>query len=146
MNTFEQIVGWGDKHHPAWVDLFRVALGIMLIVKGIQPLISPENISIVSGGISQNFLSIAILHYIVLTHVVGGIMVALGLSIRIPLLLTFPILILAIVFAGVPEMGIFYHYAHVLVSIALLLANIAFLIYGSGAYSLDNFMRKHPNS
>ncbi len=146
MNTFEEISAWGDKHHPVWIDIFRVALGVMLIVKGIQPVASPINVAMVIGGETQNFLSIAIVHYIVLTHVIGGVVIALGLIARVPLLLTLPVLLLAVIFSNVPEMGVFSEYANFFVALAMLLANIAFLIYGSGAYSLDHFMRKHPGS
>ncbi|MDQ3192012.1 MAG: DoxX family protein [Bacteroidota bacterium] len=146
MNTFEEISAWGDKHHPIWIDLFRVALGLMLIVTGIQTVVSPQNTALVIGGETHNFLGIAIIHYIVLTHFAGGIVIALGLITRVPLLLTLPILLLAVIFSNVPEMGVFSEYANFFVALAMLLANVAFLIYGSGAYSLDNYMRKHPGS
>ena len=158
MNTFEEISTWGEKNHPAWIDLFRIAFGAILIIKGIQPFISISNwalnsfgdtivnLGIVIGGDEQAFLTMVILHYIVLTHIIGGILIMLGLITRVVLLLTLPVLLGAVIFANVPEMGIFSVYANFIFALVLLVANIVFMIYGSGPYSLDKYMRKHPNS
>ena len=158
MNTFEEISTWGEKHHPAWIDLFRIAFGVILIIKGIQPFVSITNfalnslgdtfvnLGIVIGGEEQEFLTMVILHYIVFTHVFGGILIMLGLITRVALGFILPVLLSAVIFANVPEMGIFSVYANFIFALVLLAANIVFLVYGSGPYSLDKYMRKHPYS
>jgi len=36
MKTLEKIQDWGDHHHPKWLDIFRIALGLVLIWKSIE--------------------------------------------------------------------------------------------------------------
>ncbi|HMH35242.1 MAG TPA: hypothetical protein VK543_19540, partial [Puia sp.] len=36
MNIVQRLELWGDSHHPKWVDIIRIGLGIFLCYKGIQ--------------------------------------------------------------------------------------------------------------
>jgi hypothetical protein len=36
MNYVQRLELWGDRHHPKWLDLLRIALGIFLCLKGIE--------------------------------------------------------------------------------------------------------------
>ncbi len=35
MKLLSRIQEWGDQHHPKWLDFIRIALGLVLIWKGI---------------------------------------------------------------------------------------------------------------
>lgn len=36
MQLLQRLEFWGDHHHPRWMDIVRIALGIFLIYKGID--------------------------------------------------------------------------------------------------------------
>jgi len=36
MNAVQRLEHWGDSHHPKWLDIIRIGLGIFLCFKGIQ--------------------------------------------------------------------------------------------------------------
>ena len=36
MNTLQRFEHWGDTHHPKWLDIIRILLGVFLCYKGID--------------------------------------------------------------------------------------------------------------
>ena len=36
MNLINRLERWGDAHHPKWLDVIRIVLGIFLILKGME--------------------------------------------------------------------------------------------------------------
>ena len=36
MNQIQRLEHWGDTHHPKWMDIVRIALGLFLLLKGIE--------------------------------------------------------------------------------------------------------------
>jgi len=36
MNYLQRLEYWGDRHHPRWMDIVRIALGIFLCYKGVD--------------------------------------------------------------------------------------------------------------
>ncbi|MDX5339191.1 MAG: DoxX family protein, partial [Cyclobacteriaceae bacterium] len=34
MNIITKIEHWGDTHHPKWIDILRIALGLVILYKG----------------------------------------------------------------------------------------------------------------
>lgn len=36
MNLISKIEHWGDAHHPRWLDVLRIALGIVIFAKGVS--------------------------------------------------------------------------------------------------------------
>jgi|GEM_PF-5643510 len=44
MNVIERIEHWGDAHHPRWLDLLRIALGVIIFLKGATFLSDTESL------------------------------------------------------------------------------------------------------
>ena len=36
MNVVQRLEFWGEHHHPKWIDLLRIALGVFLCFRGIS--------------------------------------------------------------------------------------------------------------
>ena len=140
MNRIERIEHWGDTHHPRWVDIVRIGLGIFLIYKGIDFL---RNMGVVNDLISNNisygaFFTIMLGHYIVFAHILGGIFLALGAFTRFACLIQIPILIGAIIFVNFSQ-DVLRPYSSLVISVLVLLLLVYFLIAGNGplAFSFD---------
>ena len=139
MTYIERLEYWGDRHHPAWMDIVRIALGLFLIVKGIQFLTNMSALlNLVSSAVSFNsFILILLSHYIVFAHLVGGLALMLGILTRVACLLQIPILLGAIVTIGAaPEL--FRPFSELLLSIVVLGLLVFFLIAGDGPLSFSS--------
>jgi uncharacterized membrane protein YphA (DoxX/SURF4 family) len=141
MNFLQRMEHWGDEHHPKWMDIIRIALGIFLIYKGIEFL---QNMGSMLNMMTEkmsfgSFVLILIGHYIVAAHIIGGILLVLGLLTRFACLIQIPILIGAIIFINLsPEM--FRPVSDLLLSFVVLVFLIYFLIIGNGPWSFDWFV------
>ncbi len=139
MDTFQKIDLWTDKHHSILMDGLRILLGLVLIVKGIQFGLNPHDIKILVNQTPLNFLSFMIVHYIIMVHLAGGLMILLGIATRIAVIFQLPILIGAILFVHRSEMFSFYSENGLAIGVLVLL--VVFLFYGSGKLSYDEFMK-----
>jgi uncharacterized membrane protein YphA (DoxX/SURF4 family) len=139
MNLLQRLEFWGDRHHPKWADILRFALGIFLCYKGIAFL---ENMSTMigrmSGMLPTSYFMLSIVGtYIVFAHLVGGLMLAVGLLTRVACIIQIPVLIGAIFFINQTEM--FRPFAQIAVTLIALAGLIYFLIAGNGPWSVDRF-------
>ncbi|MBX3241606.1 MAG: DoxX family protein [Chitinophagaceae bacterium] len=146
MGLIQNIEKWGEAYHPKWVDLIRAVLGFFLFLKGVDFINNMEVLTAIMaksdflGSLSLGLLA----HYIVLSHLVGGAMIAAGLLTRLACLVQIPIL-LGAVFLVDSSAGILAPYSALWISVVVLLLLIYFLISGSGKLSVDEWMRKQPD-
>jgi putative oxidoreductase len=143
MNTIYKLQVWGDTHHPKWLDLFRVALGLVLIWKGVEFLF---NLNVLADYLRETGLTdqigtsvfLTLLTYIIVgIHIVGGICIALGTSTRFYCLLNMPVLIGAVVMVNLRD-NVFKPYAAFWLSVMVLVAIICFFIEGNGHWAIGN--------
>jgi uncharacterized membrane protein YphA (DoxX/SURF4 family) len=139
-NNIERIEHWGETHHPKWVDIVRIALGVFLVYKGIDFL---RNMGAMNDLLANHlsfgpFFVIMLGHYIVFAHILGGIFIAIGALTRFACLIQIPILLGAIIFVNLSK-DVFRPYSELVISILVLLLLVYFLIAGNGswAYSFD---------
>ncbi len=143
MNYLQRIEYWGDRHHPKWMDIVRIALGVFLMWKGKEFV---ENMSmmidLMSSKISFNsFLMMLLGHYIVFAHLLGGFLLVIGVLTRFACIIQIPILLGAIFFIN--SSGNFLRpFSELYISILVLLLLIYFLIVGNGAWSFNLFARQ----
>jgi putative oxidoreductase len=136
MNLLLQIGQWGERHHPKWVDIIRVALGIFLVYKGIDFLIHMSRLMSLMPHKEQfgYFVYVLAGHYVVFSHLLGGLAIALGLFTRAACLVQIPVLLGAVIFTNAnPEM--LQPYSELVISIVVLLLLIYFLIAGNGQWA-----------
>lgn len=142
MKVISNIESWADSHHPKWIDFLRVFLGIVLIAKGVSFIGNTEQIVVMLKDSSIEFISITIAHYVIIAHIMGGILIAIGLLTRIAVLFQIPILIGAIIFVNISK-GFFALNSDLPFSVLVLSLLVFFLIYGSGPLSVDNYVKNH---
>lgn len=144
MNVIRRIEHWGDVHQTKWLDLLRVILGIIIFGKGVsfisdtttlQNLITENNIF----GFSGVLISVAI-HIVAFAHLVGGILIALGLVTRFAVVIQIPILLFAVFFVNLTK-GFSMPNSELWLSIVVLFMLILFWVVGSGRLSVDEGLK-----
>ncbi len=152
MNFLHRIELWGDRHHPKWLDIIRIALGLFLFYKGIDVFLNMSDITSTMKNRAP-FGSFAFLmagQYAAFAHVIGGILLALGLFTRLACLIQIPVLLGAIIFVT-SNHDMLRPYSELFLSILILLLLIYFLIVGNGPLSFkipdeEDKTKRHPNS
>ena len=137
MDLLHRLEFWGDRHHPRWMDIVRIALGVFLVYKAVDFL---NNMSDLVSLMSQNtsfgsFAYILAGHYVVFAHLLGGILLIFGVLTRFACVIQIPVLIGAIFFVGTNK-EMLRPYSELLVSIIVLLLLVYFLIAGNGPLSV----------
>ncbi|MBS1752058.1 MAG: DoxX family protein [Bacteroidetes bacterium] len=145
MNIIQSMERWGDTHHPKWLDIIRVVLGVFLTLKGIDFINHMDRlIELMTQSKFLGSLSLGLLaHYIVFAHLVGGALITAGLLTRLACLVQIPILIGAVFFIN-SSAGILAPYDALWLSVIVLLLLVFFLVTGSGPLSVDELMHKQP--
>lgn len=145
MNLLQRIEVWGDRHHPRWLDAVRICLGIFLFWMGVMFI---QNRDALTALISESpFLAAASFwlgHFIVFAHLAGGLLITLGLLTRVAVIANIPVLLGAVFFVH-SSTGLFDVYPQLGLSILVLFLLVLFLVEGSGPFSVDAYMRRHPN-
>ncbi|SKC05735.1 Uncharacterized membrane protein YphA, DoxX/SURF4 family [Sphingobacterium nematocida] len=141
MNLIHRIEHWGDRHHPQWLDYLRIALGIIILAKGISFVNDQEA---VRRLIEQTNFQLSIwgaVHYVVFTHLVGGLFLIFGFQTRLAALLIFPVVVGAVFFVNITS-GFSFLNSELWLSILVMILLAVFLVAGSGKFSLDHMMDK----
>jgi putative oxidoreductase len=138
MINIEKINRWGDRHHPKIIDIIRMLVGLLLVIKGY---VYFNNAGYIRESIIQYKLIrespdviMAIIYYTTYIQLVGGTLIFLGLLTRIAAICILPIIIGAVFFVNVLAP---YFNSELWLSILVLALLLLFIIIGSGPLSLD---------
>jgi putative oxidoreductase len=147
MNSLEKLEKWGDTHHPKWMDIVRIALGVFLVWKGVDFL---KNMGVMNDLLARNmsfggFAVMLIGHYIVFAHILGGLLIAIGVLTRFACLIQIPILLGAVIMVNLSG-TMFRPYSEVVISILVLMLLVYFMVIGNGpwAANFDEDEEKKP--
>lgn len=144
MNVIRKIEHWGDVHQTKWLDFLRIILGLVIFGKGVsfisdtttlQNLITENNVF----GFSGVLVSIAI-HIVAFAHLVGGILITLGLLTRFAVVIQIPILLFAVFFVNLTK-GFSMPNSELWLSVLVLFLLILFWVIGSGPLSVDEGLK-----
>ena len=144
MSLLHQMNEWSSKHHPQWLVVLRVALGMSLLLKGFGFI---QNSVVLSGYIAQTtFIQNAswLIYVIPWVHLLGGSTIIMGLFTRAATLIQIPILVGAVFFVNARH-GILAGGSDLMFSIIVLLLLIFFFVEGSGYFSLDHYFFSNMN-
>ena len=138
MNVLQRLGHWGDLHHPRWMDIVRILLGIFLCHKGIEFLGDTSGtVSVLANNFSfGSFTLLLIGHYIVFAHLLGGVLLVLGILTRFACLIQLPVLLGAIILVNAKQ-GLWQPFSELWLSILIFLLLVYFLIAGNGPWSFD---------
>ncbi|HEY8396976.1 MAG TPA: DoxX family membrane protein [Flavihumibacter sp.] len=138
MNLLHRIELWGDRHHPRWMDIVRIALGIFLCIKGVQFVYNMSTLlARVDAQLPMPEFALVVLgHYVFVAHLLGGILLILGAYTRIASLIQIPILLGAIFFVN--TRAIWNPFPELIISLIVLLLLVYFLVAGDGPWSIKS--------
>lgn len=137
MNFLQRFEQWGDSHHPKWLDIIRILLGVFLFYKGIDFL---QNLPSVKGELHSKtsfgeYTVLLLGHYVVFAHIIGGILLTIGLFTRFACLIQIPVLLGAIIFINSGSSAV-KPYSELFLSVIVLLLLFYFLIIGNGPWAI----------
>jgi uncharacterized membrane protein YphA (DoxX/SURF4 family) len=120
------------------LDFFRMFLGVALMAKGGYFI---THIQTLFGQIQGNFPygDFVLAHYIVFAHLVGGLLISLGVLTRTACAFNIPILIGAILFVHSKE-GLFTAGQGMELAVMTLMALCVIFWHGSGTLSVDTLI------
>lgn len=135
----QRFIAWADAHREYWLDCVRIYLGLGLLARGLLlitntstgyfvDLLQQSGRSWVMGGF--------LLHYVMVAHFVGGVLLTIGFLTRIAALVQIPVLIGAVFFVHRQD-GLFALGQSLEFSALVLFLLCVFLIAGAGKLSLD---------
>ena len=137
MNLLLRIEEWGDNHHPRWVDIIRILLGIFLIYKGIDFLVHMSRLIGIMGITGRKFGDFVYMlagTYVVFVHLLGGLALVLGMFTRAACIIQIPVLLGAVFFVN-SNRQLLQPYSEMVLSVVVLLLLIYFLVVGNGPLS-----------
>ncbi len=141
MKLARKLDKWAYTHHPKWIDWLRIALGIIIFLKGFFFIRDTDQlIEIINQTRFLNH-SFTIANYVALAHLVGGVLIAIGLLTRIAVAMQIPILLGAIIFIN-SKNGLMNFNSELPFSILVLVLLGFFFVYGSGPSSADEELNK----
>ncbi len=124
----------------SFIDLLRIYLGFIFVLKGIQFFNYIESLTGVleTLGINiGNFTILGFAHVIIFVHVAGGLFLMFGLLTRLSALLQIPFILGAVIFVHSKE-GFFSDSLHF--AIFVLISSVLLAIYGSQRFSFDYYL------
>lgn len=141
MNKLQQCKLWLRAHEDLFIDMVRIYLGCGLVVKAVflmnhreylSRMIADSDVAWLGGGI--------IAQYVILAHLFGGAMLALGIATRFAAFAQLPILLGAIFALYLPRFATVEprQYLEYTGLVAFLL--MLFGVFGSGRFSIDYLM------
>lgn len=129
INEFFQML---EKNRETAYSIVRIYLGIALFVRGIILFADPAAITTLAGA-HETYMWHS---YIVGAHLIGGLLLALGILTRIAALFQIPILFGAVFFIHIQQGLITGGQSLELAGFVLVLLFV-YLLFGSGKYSID---------
>lgn len=118
------------------VEFLRIYLGITLLVIGLHYIFNKEQAYALLAVSEFNFFPVLIVHYILLAHVCGGLLLCIGLLTRMAALIQLPILVGAVFFVH-KSSGLFSSGQSLELSLLVLVLLLVFCVYGGGRCSCD---------
>jgi uncharacterized membrane protein YphA (DoxX/SURF4 family) len=141
MNLIHKIEKWGDSHHPKFLDIIRIALGAFLFLKGLGFMDNAANLrSIIENRsdipVSPDLL-MALVYYVTFVHLVGGILIGIGILTRFSSIMQIPVVFGAVFFINMFQSPF---NTDLLTTVIALILLVVFAVVGSGKLSLENYL------
>ncbi|HMY37595.1 MAG TPA: DoxX family protein [bacterium] len=134
MSSFQDRIQNIESRMDLAYALVRIYLGVALAVRGILFLKDPSMITTMAG-VQQFYMWYA---YIIGSHILGGVFLALGIMTRTGALLQIPVVAGAIIFFHLGE-GLMTAGQSLELAALVFFLLVVCLIFGSGNWSLEKF-------
>ncbi|MBL9216045.1 MAG: DoxX family protein [Opitutaceae bacterium] len=143
MEKLRRFIDWAEAHPKVWLDCVRIYLGLGLFIRGVFIITNTraEFVQTLLQRLEYPWLvTVALLHYVALAHLVGGLMLTVGLLTRIAAWVQVPILAGALLLhrgEGLMTTGQSLELSGLVLFLLLI-----FGVSGTGPLSVDNGMPK----
>src|SRR5436190_15345803 len=95
---------WAETHTDLFIDFVRMYLGIGLFVKGIFFMAHRDYlVNLLEDSGNLVIAPVTVAHYVIPVHILGGLLLALGLLTRVAALAQLPILLGAMFWVYLPK-------------------------------------------
>lgn len=128
---------WANAHTYYSLDILRVALGVFLLIKGATFITNSRDFEDVIAPFSNFLGGMFVFHYIASAHIMGGMLIAMGLLTRWCIIAQLPILIGAVAINFIGQMNV----QNLILAVIALGVSVFFLFYGSGKHSVDYYFK-----
>ena len=134
----DQARHWIKSHGDAFVDLVRIYLGLGLLIKGVFFMGNTDSLmEMISGMGPLWFGPAALAHYAIVAHLVGGLLLTIGLLTRWAAVVQLPVLFGAAFYLYLPKMAQIESRQNLEFTTLVLFLLVLITIYGAGRWSLD---------
>ena len=123
------------------IEALRIYLGLALVTKGIQFTFNQEVAQEYLQSLSLPAFDFVALHIIVMVHIGGGLLLAIGFITRIAALIQIPVLLGAVFFVHLQQ-GLFTKAEDLEFVILVLFLLLVFVVYGGGRLSADYYIER----
>jgi uncharacterized membrane protein YphA (DoxX/SURF4 family) len=136
----QRFIAWADAHREYWLDCVRIYLGLGLFARGLLLITNTSTgyfVDLLQRSGQSWITSGMILHYVMIAHFAGGLLLTIGFLTRIAALVQIPILVGAVFFVHRQD-GLFALGQSLEFSALVLFLLVVFAISGAGKLSLDH--------
>jgi uncharacterized membrane protein YphA (DoxX/SURF4 family) len=125
-------------------ELIRIYLGIGLFIKGIHFMINPQDLGTFISQGQLNVMETVVSHYVISAHLVGGLLMSVGLLTRFAAAVQVPILIGALGFVHSKDI-LFSTNQNIEFSALVLVILVIVSFTGAGNLSMDYHTSTHKS-
>ena len=147
MPNLRRWIDWAESSPKIWLDCVRIYLGLGLFIRGLF-IITNTRADFVRELLARTeypwLVTAALLHYIALAHLIGGLMLTVGLLTRIAAWVQIPVLAGALLFHR--NEGLMATGQSLELSTLVLFLLVIFALSGAGPISVDHGMPKLKTS
>ena len=118
------------------LEIIRIYIGLALFIKGIHFIVNPQDLVYFMSQGKITFIETFISHYVISAHLVGGLLMTVGLITRIGAAIQIPVLLGALGIVHSSE-DLFSINQNIELTALVLLLLLIFSIVGSGNLSMD---------
>lgn len=150
MAKLRQFFDWAESHPKVWLDCVRVYLGMGLFIRGVL-IITNSRADFINEMLSRVgntwIVTVVLLHYVALAHLVGGAMLTFGLLTRIAAGVQIPVLAGALILIHRTE-GLMSGGQSLEFSALVLFLLVIVAVAGAGPLSVDGdkALVRHPEA
>jgi len=134
-----RIHAWQWSHNSAGFDIIRMFLGAALLIRGIWFALDNETLVALAGDRAIDWT----MYYAVAAHIIGGLLLLLGLFSRLAAFIQIPVLVVAVFFIDFSHGFATANQSLELSSLVLMLLSVI-LLFGAGKWSMD-YRRLRPS-
>lgn len=139
MSRYRDLVDWINEHRTVALDLVRIYLGIGLFVRGLLFAYQNQGVEVLVDLSEFSVASAALAHYVTFAHLLGGLMLAVGLLTRLAALVQIPILAGAVFLVHL-EQGLLGANQSLEFSALVFFLLVVVFIFGPGEWAADRYV------